>query len=272
MRYLIFADLHANIFSLMAILKEAERLDIDKIISLGDLIGYNSYPNECLDLIREKDIPSIKGNHEALVSGTLTMDSCKSERSQNAIEITRNILTKENERFISDLPQSVPITRISTGQHASHSSIYKSINTVQRARPEFIYMKTVSLGSVFFGHTHRPGVFKADTKLENIVNDTTLVPFNLSDEFLYMINPGSAGEPRHGLPTSFIVYDESMARVEYKIISLPLAERKELKQNNRRLFGITSIYRLPKQIKEKSKRVYYNIGRLKDTISGRESE
>ena len=272
MRYLIFADLHANIFSLMAIVKEAKRLDIDKIISLGDLIGYNSYPNECLDLIRENDIPSVKGNHEALVSGTLSMDSCKSERSQHAIEITRNILTGENERFISDLPDSIPITGISAGQHASHTSIYKSINTIQRARPEFVYMKTMSLGSVFFGHTHRPGVFKADTQLKNIVNDTTLVPFNLSEDLLFLINPGSAGEPRHGLPTSFLVYDDSKARVEYKIISLPLAEQKELKQNNRRLFGITSIYRLPKQIKEKSKRVYYTIGRLKDNISGRESE
>ncbi len=271
MRFLIFADLHANIFALQNVLKQSKNLNIDKILSLGDLVGYNSYPNECLNLSRENKIDSVKGNHEALVTQELSMDTCHSERSQNAIEITRGLLSADNLDYIRRLPGHLNLQKGICLQHAGFHSIHKTLNRIQRVIPEFKEMAAQQLSVVFFGHTHRPGMFFADEKLQNIRYDDSLAGFAIKPSGYFMINPGSAGEPRHGLPAGFLVFDSDSAKVEFRMVELSDSEKKELINNNRKVFGVTNLKRLPRQIKEKSKKVYYKVGQFKDTILRREN-
>ena len=65
----IIADLHANLEATQAVLKEIDRRKADKIVCLGDLTGYNANPNEVVDMVRERQIPTVMGNHDAAVCG-----------------------------------------------------------------------------------------------------------------------------------------------------------------------------------------------------------
>ena len=69
MRIAIVADLHANLEAVQAVFREIDKHRPDKVFCLGDLTGYNANPNEVIDIIRERDIPTIMGNHDAAVCG-----------------------------------------------------------------------------------------------------------------------------------------------------------------------------------------------------------
>jgi predicted phosphodiesterase len=65
MKYAIFGDIHANLEAFRAVLEECQRLGVDDYICIGDVVGYNANPRECLDLVRELD-PAlvVRGNHD----------------------------------------------------------------------------------------------------------------------------------------------------------------------------------------------------------------
>ena len=99
MRFGILADIHANLEAFTVALQVLEDQGVDQIISLGDVIGYNASPVECLSLLIEKQIPSIRGNHERYVIGeknrTLKKDT------QLMIDWTRDQLNEEQYQFIA---------------------------------------------------------------------------------------------------------------------------------------------------------------------------
>src|ERR1051325_11337648 len=69
MQIAIIADLHANLEATNAVFREIDKRKPDKIVCLGDLSGYNANPNEVVDIIRDREIPCIMGNHDAAVCG-----------------------------------------------------------------------------------------------------------------------------------------------------------------------------------------------------------
>ena len=69
MKYALLSDLHANLEALRAVLARIETCGVDKTICLGDVVGYNANPNECVELIREHAIPTVCGNHDAVAGG-----------------------------------------------------------------------------------------------------------------------------------------------------------------------------------------------------------
>jgi predicted phosphodiesterase len=57
MRYAVISDIHSNLEAFEAFLKSAVSLSIDKTVCLGDIVGYNANPNECVELVRRKKYP-----------------------------------------------------------------------------------------------------------------------------------------------------------------------------------------------------------------------
>ncbi len=68
MRYAIFGDIHANYEALQAVLADAESKGCTHYVCLGDVVGYNANPHECVELIRELGCPVVKGNHDEQAS------------------------------------------------------------------------------------------------------------------------------------------------------------------------------------------------------------
>ncbi|MFQ5465641.1 MAG: metallophosphoesterase family protein, partial [Thermodesulfobacteriota bacterium] len=69
MRYAIISDIHGNLEAFVAALETIDTLGVDKIVCLGDIVGYNSNPEECVDLLRRKGIIPVLGNHDSRVIG-----------------------------------------------------------------------------------------------------------------------------------------------------------------------------------------------------------
>ena len=204
MRLLIISDIHGNKEALDAVMD----VPYDDIICLGDLVDYGPSPGECIDVLVEKKIPTIMGNHDNAVA--FRMDcGCGyvyKHLSQSTREYTWNVLNDAHLEFLRKLPMD--IRRKENGKklyftHGSPISFYDYIkpDTPEETIKELI--KGVSADFLFMGHSHLPFVRK--------VADVTLV------------NPGSVGQPRDGdTRASCAIFDTDtfqaeIIRVEYDV-------------------------------------------------------
>ena len=105
--YGIISDVHGNLEALAAVLAALDRHGVDRIIALGDLVGYNGESNECVEVIRERGIESIAGNHDLIALGRLGTERC-AMRPAFTLRRTRRDLTPNSRRFLGGLPSTVP--------------------------------------------------------------------------------------------------------------------------------------------------------------------
>jgi len=218
MKYAIISDIHANLEALDATLKQIDKLSVDKIICLGDIVGYGANPNECVERIRQRKIDSIIGNHDAVACGKTEPDNFNPVAKDAAIW-TRSSLTEENKKFFSELPESRLVDDFLI-VHGAISDPDHYIFTAYDALIEFNLMKKQSV--CFFGHTHVRTyyMFQNDSSTSHYDYE-----FKIDAKAKYLINPGSVGQPRDRDPrASFLVYDMEkrtveFTRVEYDISS-----------------------------------------------------
>jgi predicted phosphodiesterase len=218
MRIAIIADIHANLEALQAVLEQIHALKVDEIVCLGDIVGYNANPNECVDSLRKEKILSVLGNHDACASG-LEEPYRFNALAQRALFWTREHLTEENRSFLVDLPREKRV-------HDSflfHGSIHDT-NRYILSRDDVVnnFQSLAGLAGAlklgYFGHTH---VRTALCDSQGSVSMIKSLELALSPDKRYLINPGSVGQPRDGDPrAAFLVYDSTehfiiFHRIEY---------------------------------------------------------
>jgi predicted phosphodiesterase len=103
MRFAIFSDVHANLEALEAVLADARARKCTRFVCLGDVVGYNANPGECVERVRELDCPVVKGNHDEAAS-RLTPPGDFNEIAERAIAWTRERLTDEHKEWLRGLP------------------------------------------------------------------------------------------------------------------------------------------------------------------------
>lgn len=203
MVFLIVSDLHSNVESLQEFIRLSKKIPHDKVICLGDIVGYNANPNEVVDWVRENTDLALAGNHDyAVVEKTDT--SYFNSYALKACEWTREALTMENFKYLQSLPAMEKKYRITW----AHSSPYE---------PEEWHYITNPYDGVdnfpafdtqlcFVGHTHRPLILKQepDGNIEAGLSEE----YEVKPDSRYIINVGSLGQPRDGNPqASFVSYD-----------------------------------------------------------------
>jgi len=196
MRYALLSDIHANLPAVRAVFADIDnRANIDAIYHLGDLTGYAPWPNEVVELLRERRIPGIAGNYDSTVATDYKHCGCRAdspheeELSHISYEWTRSHVTPETKQYLASLPFRVDIRPL--GGHVSGPTITlihgnQTLNTVYvtEDRPDsFLEKMAHDAGArpgdiLAFGHTHKPwqrvvGGFK-------------------------FINTGSVGRPKDG--------------------------------------------------------------------------
>jgi predicted phosphodiesterase len=174
MKYALISDIHANLPALNAVLAHIDaRSDVDAIYHLGDLTGYAPWPNEVVNLLRERAIAGISGNYDSTVATNYKHCGCRAdtpheeELSHLSYEWTRANVTAETRKYLAGLPFRLDIRPL--GGHVSGPTITlvhgnQSLNTVYvtEDRPDsFLERMATSLGSrdgdvICFGHTHKP--------------------------------------------------------------------------------------------------------------------
>jgi hypothetical protein len=102
MRYAIIADIHANLEAFNVVLADAKAMNCTHYACLGDVVGYNANPKECLDMVRAMNIPVVKGNHDEYCSSETDLEGFN-PHAQEAINWTRNQLTDDDRKWLRDL-------------------------------------------------------------------------------------------------------------------------------------------------------------------------
>lgn len=181
MKIAAISDIHGNIYALMKVLEDIGEQRVDKIVCLGDLVGYGPHPNEVIALIRRKEIPCLKGNYDAsVVDGDYTYIRNTTINSFSlpwAVDEVR----VSNKYFLESLPHSLEYTINGvniTFTHGSPSTINEYLfedgeNTTK-------VMRDFGGDVLVCAHTHIPCLKRFDNKT--------------------LVNVGSVGKPKIGRP------------------------------------------------------------------------
>ncbi len=99
MRFAIFSDIHSNLEALEAVMADARQRRCTHFVCLGDVVGYNANPGECIQLVRELDCPAVKGNHDEQATFPASSERFN-ELAERAIEWTRERLNEQDREWL----------------------------------------------------------------------------------------------------------------------------------------------------------------------------
>jgi diadenosine tetraphosphatase ApaH/serine/threonine PP2A family protein phosphatase len=201
MRLLLISDIHANLEALEACLAAAPTHD--RVVNLGDVVGYNASPNEVCERVIAMGAPVVRGNHDRACSG---MTDIKEFNPVAAISAywTRTALTPEHLEWLRELPQGpMRINRIPGVEFVHGSPLDEDEYLLTTATADDNLDLPGHAPLIFFGHTHIQGGFigeggesrpfrPAYDSMEGAVEYTMW----LTPGERYLINPGSIGQPR----------------------------------------------------------------------------
>ena len=189
MRFAIISDIHSNIVALNEVLASIAKQQINQIFCAGDLVGYAPFPNEVIDLIRDKNIPTVMGNYDdgignmRFICGCYYKDEKDEALGQESIAWTKSHTSEENKAFLRSLPKEIRLNMASKRILIVHGSPFR-FNEYITEEIEQDYAEKLLRESnsdiLICGHTH--------------------IPFRLVIGDQMIINVGSIGKPKHGDP------------------------------------------------------------------------
>jgi len=223
MKYLVFSDIHSNLEAFQAMLALDVIQDADKILFLGDLVGYGASPNEVMDLFRSlPETHYVRGNHDKVIAD-LESSALFNPVAAFSAEWSKYQLSDANASFLKEMPQGpLIIDRCITICHGSlfDEDFYLFSNF--EAAESFKFMET-SLG--FFGHTHFPIVYLLRNDRIDTVPLAHSMKIRLDENTRYMINPGSVGQPRDRNPDpSFMILDTNRQELLFFRFTYPVVQ------------------------------------------------
>ena len=208
MLYAILSDIHGNLHALNTVLEDIQHRHPDRIICLGDLVGYGAYPGEVIDRCREICHVILAGNHDHAAVG-LTDISVFNPYAHQAALWTRQQLTHDHLQFLRERPYT-HLERRLLFSHASPTHPEQWFYVFSDGDADQA-MAGTTCGTAFIGHTH--------------------VPRDHRTSHGRLINVGSVGQPRDGDPmAAYTLYDDEtgerkLVRLEYDITAAEQAIR-----------------------------------------------
>jgi predicted phosphodiesterase len=223
-RIAVLSDIHANVEAFQAVVQDFTQ-QAENILHLGDMVGYNASPNECVELARKFHVDTIKGNHDHAV--------CHPEFAENfniyarsAALWTRQHLTPENIQFLSKLEKTLSMP-YGLACHGTPTSMSGYVELHFQAKSILKGMKKGVWGDTrvcLYGHTHKRKVWRMDVRGK--VAPVEIPPdgvIQLNGEEFYLLNPGSVGQPRNGDPrSSYFIFDTEKNTVSFRLVQYDL--------------------------------------------------
>lgn len=195
MRIAVIADIHSNIYSLNEVLLDIDNRNADLIVCMGDLVGYATFPNEVIDTIRENRILTIKGNYDEAVGDELMVCGCDypdpkdMENAGISLNWTIDETREDNKEFLRSLPMEAIMNFEDMSIRFVHGSP-RMINEYlkENSKEAEEVMADFEEDILVCGHTHKPYFKMYGNKM--------------------LVNAGSAGKPKTGIPkANYVVID-----------------------------------------------------------------
>jgi predicted phosphodiesterase len=214
----VITDLHSNFEAMKVTMNWFQRHGVEQVVCLGDIIGYNANPVEVTYLTHKRVSFSLKGNHERYVLG----QEAKGVREEKleVIDWTRDQLSSAYQEWLASLPNyhlyEGKVLLVHGSPRDPDEYVYKS----ETFKSSLAHMaeRYAGIRLCFFGHTHLPMLI-SKSKVETRFAETRTIP--LDRNTTYLINPGSVGQPRDGVPKvafgvmDFQAYAFTWVRLDY---------------------------------------------------------
>jgi len=221
MKAAIISDIHGNCEAFRAVLADIEKSEVDRIISLGDNIGYGPEPDKVVQMIMARGIPSVKGNHELAIEdeeylawfNPVARKSLLKTRellSQSSIDYVSNLelfLSADGCRYVHGFPPDSPLIYMFQASETRKIQILEKI-------PERL---------CFIGHTHTLEMIGFDGE-EMEYGDLSQGVTHLEADKKYIINIGSVGQPRdNGNEAKYVIWDSLADTIDVRFIAYDIA-------------------------------------------------
>jgi predicted phosphodiesterase len=199
MKIALFSDIHANLPALEAFFKDVDSRQPDAIYCLGDLVGYNIWPNEVIREIRKRRIPTIAGNYDFGIGRDIDDCGCAyktdTEKANGAVSIsyTNQIVQDEERKYLRTLPAHIKVEfQLNNDKlnlllvHGSPRKINEYLFEDREEKSLLRIMEDADANIMCFGHTHKPY--------------HRILPGQPEDNphYRHAINIGSVGKPKDG--------------------------------------------------------------------------
>jgi predicted phosphodiesterase len=216
----ILSDIHGNLEALEAVLSSVKDDHVDYLVHLGDLVGYNANPSECLQLVRQHKAISVLGNHDLAILEPQVAENFNVLAHQALLYAQRQ-LSPRDVRYLQGLPRVEVVWDRYLLCHGSPENLETYILNVFQARRIFnlLAKRYEGINVCFFGHTHIQYLWLCDQRGK--VQSLQIRPpsMTLEPEFAYLINPGSVGQPRQGdNKAHYLIFDSDREMVQFKAV------------------------------------------------------
>jgi predicted phosphodiesterase len=230
LRHAVVSDIHGNIHALKAVLEDIKANNVDKIMCLGDVVGYGPKPRSCLSEAFDFDLVLMGNHEEAVLYGALGFN----DKARQAIEWTKQELmsahspgnggNEDENRKMWDFIGGLQISHTDGEFLFVHGSPREPTREYIFIQDRFDHQKMNDLFAAFdkrvcfVGHTHIPGVFEEPYSFVSL--EDCACEYTRNDKKV-ILNVGSVGLPRDGDPRAcYVLVDEhtiTFRRVEYAI-------------------------------------------------------
>jgi predicted phosphodiesterase len=230
----LVADIHANLEALQATLDDIALRAPDRIVCLGDIVGYNTRPAECIALLRNIDALCVAGNHDLAVCGRIRTETF-SNAATRALGWTQQRLVRDDLDFLGSLPLRATVAGRLIAVHGGlypetgYATVRLDSDTRRMQTLKALVADPTGARICAFGHTHHAAVHEFR---RGRMTSRPEQKIRLQGDAYYLVNPGTVGQPRSGdRRSSYMMLDLAQGtlelhRVGYEI-SAPLAATRQ---------------------------------------------
>jgi putative phosphoesterase len=207
MKIAVISDIHANIHALQAVWDDIEIVRPDVVYCLGDLVGYGAFPNEVVEFLQVRKVPTLMGNYDEGVGfdmndcGCVYKDPVQEELGHQSLLWSRERTTAEHKAYLRALPMNIRLEESKPSMLMVHGSPRRMNEYIYEDRPRATFerlAKVAGTQALFFGHTH--------------------LPYQKTINGMLFVNTGSVGKPKDGDPRAgYVVFDAGLRpKVEFR--------------------------------------------------------
>lgn len=216
MKYALITDLHGNLEATESVLGVIDQCHPGvEVLCLGDIVGYGPDPSRCIELMRERDIACVRGNHDEMVVGLRGFSRCIASGISAAIW-TRRQLDDSQMRFLHELPIRRAVSTELAMCHGDLESADTYVSDHAAADRVLQQLDAFAPGTSLLvcGHTHHAATYSPGHGFVLQPQPTTVA---LHADRRWVINPGAVGQSRDGSPQAqFAVIDTDRRQVVFE--------------------------------------------------------
>jgi predicted phosphodiesterase len=223
MRFGVLADVHANLPALVAALRQLDRAGVDRLLCLGDLVGYGPAPDAVVELLTERRVLCIAGNHDLMAIGALPLDGA-GELARRTLEWTARVLDRDTRAFLERLPRVTSPVREIVMAHGALEDPSRYVHTPEDAAEQLGRLERdhPRAGLLLLGHTHVAAAAgqRAGVVLRGGTGDVVLPRGERA-----LLNPGSVGQSRRfSAAARVLVLDTSERTASFEAVDYDTRE------------------------------------------------